>query len=305
MAEKLSIHIDLRDSKPVQTAQNKKPAKKLILPDTVEKNSRRTQSTDYHYHYDRIAFVSLIAVLLLLIVIWLLFANNTDTTNESVQTPLNKKHLVAEPEPVEVTETRAVIKNQPIFLHYEKIDVIKHFSIPLQVIDKKIENKQVVEEKSVVNSEIKTENAPLSKTAANKKNADDKIKSTAQSLSEKPKKPVVNIFTSKLSRVVLAGGVYQKEPNNLLDYQVTGSSQKAQKVYLFTQLNDSAGESFRHEWWYDGQLIHTIKFKAFGKRWRCFSTKNLGKFQQGEWMVKVVNQKDQLLSTVTFNYKVI
>ena len=118
------------------------------------------------------------------------------------------------------------------------------------------------------------------------------------------KSDFIKIFSNKLSRVKLVSNIYKKEPVNELSYLVTGPEDRAEKVYLFTQLDNSNGNTIEHQWWYDGKIISRKKFTALGDRWRCYSSKNIGKFQQGKWLLKVIDQNEKLLSTINFKYQI-
>ncbi len=118
------------------------------------------------------------------------------------------------------------------------------------------------------------------------------------------KSDFIKIFSNKLSRVKLVSNIYKKEPVNELSYLVTGPEDRAEKVYLFTQLDNSKGNTIEHQWWYDGKIISRKKFTALGDRWRCYSSKNIVKSQQGKWLLKVVDQNEKLLSTISFQYQI-
>lgn len=98
--------------------------------------------------------------------------------------------------------------------------------------------------------------------------------------------------------------IYKKKPVNELSCMVSGPEDRAEKVYLFTQFDDSVGKTIEHQWWYQGKIRSQKKFTALGDRWRCYSSKNIGKFQQGKWMLKVIDQNKKLLSTIHFEYHV-
>lgn len=114
----------------------------------------------------------------------------------------------------------------------------------------------------------------------------------------------VKIVSDKLSRVQLTSSVYKKEPVDQLPSVITGSEKKASKIYLFTQLDNSKGSTIEHQWWYNDKLILRKKFTASGDRWRCYSSKNIGKFRQGEWLIKVVDQNGELMAQAAFEFKI-
>lgn len=122
--------------------------------------------------------------------------------------------------------------------------------------------------------------------------------------SEKTSAAAVKIVSDKLSRVQLTSSVYKKEPVDQLPSVITGSEEKASKIYLFTQLDNSKGSTIEHQWWYNDKLILRRKFTASGDRWRCYSSKNISKFRQGEWLIKVVDQNGDLMAQAAFEFKI-
>ena len=112
------------------------------------------------------------------------------------------------------------------------------------------------------------------------------------------------ILSERLSRVQLTSSVYKKEPVDKLSSIIIGSEDQATKIYLFTQLNNSKGSTIEHQWWYQGKLIISKKFTALGNRWRCYSSKNISKYRQGEWQVKIVDEKGILMAHTAFEFKI-
>lgn len=114
----------------------------------------------------------------------------------------------------------------------------------------------------------------------------------------------IKIFSENLSRVLLSTNIHNKEPVNELSSIVKGPADRAEKLYLFTQLDNSIGKIIEHQWWYQGKLLSSNKFTALGNRWRCYSSKNIATYQQGNWLLKVVDQKGKILSSINFDYQV-
>jgi hypothetical protein len=114
----------------------------------------------------------------------------------------------------------------------------------------------------------------------------------------------VKILSDKLSRVQLTSSVYKKEPVDQLSSVIIGNEERATKIYLFTQLDNSKGSTIEHQWWYNGKLISRRKITAWGNRWRCYSSKNINKYRQGDWLVKVLDNNGKLLAETAFEFKI-
>ncbi len=114
----------------------------------------------------------------------------------------------------------------------------------------------------------------------------------------------VQVLSNKLSRVQLTSSVYKKEPVDQLSSPVIGNKTQATKIYLFTQLDNSKGSSIEHQWWHKGKLVSKKKFTALGNRWRCYSSKNISKYRQGDWQLKVVDENGKLMAETAFEFKI-
>lgn len=331
MAEKLSINIDLSDSRRIEHPNT----------DKTIKSDKQQKKVEYRYRYDRI-FVLVIGIFVSVIALSVFLF---DDEEESVEVmPLSKPEIKpetkADPKQSVEKDTKEVISEkhlstisdeprthyqQPIYLNYETINVLDTFYSPIKPVAQqssipdKIELKQEPaqepkEEHLETEKEITESPKALEEIASNEqdkvaeqiKSSEPDTEAVVETLADNSEQNTdfIQIYTPLLSRVKLVSNIYKKEPVNELSYHVIGSADAAKKIYLFTQWDDSTGKTIEHQWWYQGELITSKKFTALGKRWRCYSSKNIGKLQQGKWQVKILDDKDNLLSIVDFNYQI-
>jgi hypothetical protein len=306
MATKISINIDLTQSNRTHRHD-----------DLALKKKSQPASVEYKYRYDRIFLFAIIIFIIIAISLYLFFSEEKNIVQ---QTPkiipahdiiIKEKHLTIPPSIPQKTHKHLVS------LFYEEINPLETFQFPLkkqtQIPEKphlakaitkstkspsKEETKIADFQEGEVEVELKTEMpaspAPIINPPLPIKEVND--------TTEKP--DFIQINSNDLSRVLLVNNIYKKEPVNELSYIVTGNEDSAKKAYLFTQIDNRVGQSIEHQWWYKDKIRHKKKFTILGNRWRCYSSKNLGKLQQGKWLVKVIDEKDNTLSTINFNYQI-
>lgn len=293
MAEKISINIDLSHSRQVNR-HNEKPTHDKLLEQKINKDT-----IEYKYRYDRI-FVLIIFIPIVLLSIYLIFSDNEEVVPLSTEAeePATKQRHLSVPEKLPIKPVR-----HSVFLYYETINLLDTFNFPIHQRRATEQSQKVPEaaiQKKKIISESITQDLDSSRsqkvTLTTKKEENHKITPALTN------HEFIKVSSSKLNRVILAENIYKKEPVGLLSNKVTGDKKKAKKVYLFTEINKSKGQFIEHQWWYQGNLISTKKFKILGDRWRCYSSKNLGQLQQGEWLAKVIDANGEILASVNFKY---
>ncbi|MFO8023875.1 DUF2914 domain-containing protein [Thiohalophilus sp.] len=75
-----------------------------------------------------------------------------------------------------------------------------------------------------------------------------------------------------------------------------------QEVYYFTELRDMKGQTARHRWKYQGEVMAEVEFDVKGSRWRVWSSKRLMPDWTGEWSVSVVNAANEVIAEDSFEY---
>ncbi|MCW8932864.1 MAG: DUF2914 domain-containing protein [Gammaproteobacteria bacterium] len=301
MAKKISIHIDLSKSNRVQPQDDVESRKS-------HHRKTQTKTIEYHYHYGRI-FILIAIIFLIAAGLYLLFSESKEASSQTPtsDTAIKEKHLS-----VPTTSEKPHI--YVVYLFYEEINVLETFQFPIkkqtpetqkiplqppieEIFQETAEEKQTSDIRDDVLKEAKNINL-MSKTQSSLP-----IKISTEQLNSS-KHDFIKIQSKNLSRVLLVSNIYKKEPVNELSYIVKGKEDSAKKTYLFTQIDNQVGHTIEHQWWYQGNMVHKREFPILGKRWRCYSSKNIGKLQQGEWLVKVVDKKGKILSTVNFQYQI-
>jgi len=303
MAEKISINIDLSHSRQVNNQEDR------VSHDISQQLKKVKPAIEYKYRFDRI-FILTVFVLILLISLYLIFAYNKVASSPELGKPTVKQRHLSIP----VNETIAP-PSRAIFLSYETINVLDSFYFPIQrrqsTEHSTEESKELIKEQSptkpVPNSqekivEIQADIHEIDSIDRQISEAAIKQSNTIDTDDKKESSEFIQINSKNLSRVLLVNGIYNKEPVNELSYFVNGNKEKATKVYLFTQINNSAGNIIEHQWWYQGNMVSNKQFTILGNRWRCYSSKNIDYLQQGKWLAKVVDQNGNILSTVNFQY---
>ncbi|MCK5515489.1 MAG: DUF2914 domain-containing protein [Desulfobulbaceae bacterium] len=301
MASKISINIDLRDSKRVSPPS-------VPLPDKISSKQTKTSTIEYHYRYDRIFLLIAVLFIIVFFSFYLFFLEDEVTADKVLQTE-QIDHIVTKEKHLSVSNTiPAPPHTYSIYLFYKEIDVLDAFYFPRK--NKHSEQKDAVLKNKTQQSITESpEEKQVIKTVPTEEN--EEVISASLIKSEKKPAPLkknennfIQINSNNLSRVLLVSNIYKKEPLNELSYNVYGKEDRAEKIYLFTQVNNNVGQTIEHQWWYQGKMVHKRKFTILGKRWRCYSSKNIGKFQQGQWLIKVMDEKNNILSTVHFQYQV-
>lgn len=75
-----------------------------------------------------------------------------------------------------------------------------------------------------------------------------------------------------------------------------------QEVYYFTELRDMEGQTAKHRWQYNGEVMAEVEFNVKGPRWRVWSSKRFVPDWTGEWTVSVVNAADEVIAEDSFQY---
>jgi len=86
-------------------------------------------------------------------------------------------------------------------------------------------------------------------------------------------------------RSVFTSAVDEREP---VDKLKNLNTEQSNLVY-FTELRDMAGQTAKHRWQYNGEVVAEVDFNVRGPRWRVWSSKALNPAKEGEWKVSVLN----------------
>ncbi len=96
-------------------------------------------------------------------------------------------------------------------------------------------------------------------------------------------------------RSAFTSSIEDREPVDAVD-KVEGGDET---IYFFTELRDMSGQTAKHRWEYNGEVMAEVEFNVNGPRWRVWSSKNLQPAWAGEWKVSVLNGANEVISEKT------
>ncbi len=99
-------------------------------------------------------------------------------------------------------------------------------------------------------------------------------------------------------RSVFTSAVEDREPTDSIKELNTNTD----KVIYYTELRDMAGQTARHRWEYNGEVMAEVKFNVGGSRWRVWSSKSFVPGWTGEWKVSVLNGANEVISEDILTY---
>ncbi len=105
--------------------------------------------------------------------------------------------------------------------------------------------------------------------------------------------------TGTVARAQFTSGIQDHEPID----DLTSLTNDKTHLFYFTELKDLAGQTVKHRWEHDGNVMAEVPFQVSGNRWRVWSSKNLDPSWLGEWKVSVVDGNGATLSVNTFTYR--
>jgi hypothetical protein len=102
-----------------------------------------------------------------------------------------------------------------------------------------------------------------------------------------------------VARWAFTSAIQEREPVD----QLSETTPENGTVYFFTELKDLDGQTVKHRWLYQGQVVAEVAFNVAGSRWRVWSSKNLPPDQLGTWTVDVVNGGDKVIASANLEHK--
>lgn len=107
------------------------------------------------------------------------------------------------------------------------------------------------------------------------------------------------MLQGSVARSVFTSDIQDREPVD----QLTQVSAPNEQVYFFTELKDLDGQTVKHRWRYQGEVVAEVAFNVRGSRWRVWSSKNLQPDQLGTWTVEVVNGNGDVIASSTIEHE--
>ncbi|CAA9891856.1 conserved hypothetical protein [Candidatus Methylobacter favarea] len=146
---------------------------------------------------------------------------------------------------------------------------------------------KAAEEKDTSITDIKIEE--ISKKQAGIINENKVIKSTGTAIANK-----------NVARALLTYKINNKEPVGEITTTVKVRRTQVTPVYYFTELIKMKGDKVYHQWFRNGKLVFSQVLIIAADRWRASSHKLLTYKDRGNWAVKLVNARKQLLNKKDF-----
>jgi hypothetical protein len=135
-----------------------------------------------------------------------------------------------------------------------------------------------------------------------KQTDDTKIKDV---IKKQPAEKVINEpgdskASHNVTRASLTYEINNKEPAGGIVRIVNTKHKKPVWVYYFTELKAMNGSKVYHEWLRNGAVVSKQALVISGDIWRTSSRKLLSDSEQGNWSVRLVDEKGRLLNEKKF-----
>ncbi len=101
--------------------------------------------------------------------------------------------------------------------------------------------------------------------------------------------PVAAAREARIRRATFTSDIVEHEPVDALGERIAAWTDLPRPVYLFTDLQNLAGQNVRHRWYWQDELQSEVEFRVDSDwRWRVFSRRNIEPGQSGTWVVTIV-----------------
>ena len=272
------------------------PTSLKIVTRVKPKKNQPQEPLEYHsvYHWDRI--IGVIALLFIGIAILGYFAiSSLISTNEPIpSTTTISSETSASPEKnASATAKPAIPKpsNKTVTTQHEKLATAETAT--------NTETNTTTKEKPTATPLIPMDSK--TESLISQANTDLSVASpSAGSLQLNP--PVITIHSDDINRAVFTHTLKNKEPNSIIDDTVTLDEGGLSRVYFFTDIKDRAGDTFSHTWYRNGKKVVKVRTPIGSDTWRCSSSKYLDKTMEGDWEVKVIDKKGNLVASGAFTF---
>lgn len=244
--------------------------------------------------WDRVIYVAILAVILLVALIWGgFYLSNSDEKNHQLKlldVTSESDAISSEPEPEPAAEA---ISSEPELIAVEepkdKLELIAKkapedagHAVPSSVSEKPL----AVE----VSSSVEIEETPSVKVPVD-----------AAPVAEKAFIDPIEIESSRIVKAQLTHGVNKREPVDRLGNVVSMNEEKLIRVYLFTGMEGLKGETLYHDWYLSGKKMARVKINVRSNKTSASSSKFIDQYMTGEWEVKVITSRGDDLVTAKFD----
>lgn len=114
---------------------------------------------------------------------------------------------------------------------------------------------------------------------------------------EVPKSEVLN---KHVTQARLAQWVKDKVPHGNVDLPLRVDDSKAEGFYYFTDINNLQGNKVYHEWLREGKSIYKRRFSIRSPRARMSTSKLFTYRTTGQWQVRLITAKGEVLHKIDF-----
>jgi len=156
------------------------------------------------------------------------------------------------------------------------------------------------EQVKVIN-QVKEKKSPIKPVEIVKVKTQSHLNSPVElkAVSKAEKKPL-EIKSANIKRAVLAQQTINKEPSGEIKLPFVLNKEEARSITYFTELVNMKGRSVYHEWIMNNKLIYKRNINILGNRWRVSTSKLFTYSSSGEWKVRVVNERGDILHELSF-----
>jgi hypothetical protein len=154
-------------------------------------------------------------------------------------------------------------------------------------------DKTVVKPETEVNKQKQTNSVTVKESVKKLPTPTHKNKAETQ----RPLPPKLN---KHVRRALLTHEISNKEPAGEITRTISVSNEKPLTVYYFTELKNMKGQKIYHEWRRNGTIVARNFLNISADSWRTFSHKLLSSKSEGNWTVKLIDEKGRVLNEKAF-----
>lgn len=274
-------------------------SQKIVITASMNKAAAETlPSVTYQWHWRRIATAMLFVCVLLVVLVYSLMGsvnaeqNDLSTDNMRQTSPQLK---VEEAEPVIVEQSSTTLASNDDVIEVSEPPIVSTSDTdlpPMQGVNIVKDEPSVLSEPQIESQEIAEPSAETQLPSSNQESFAETAHIASVAIGAK-------IDTDKVSRAVLTRKVVEREPVNVFKADIR-LTEFTDTLTFFSELKNLQGQSIRHIWRYDDQVMASIELKVTTPRYRTYSNKHILPDQIGYWRVDVVDEQDHLLAQKEF-----
>lgn len=274
-------------------------SQKIVITASMNKAAAETlPSVTYQWHWRRIATAMLFVCVLLVVLVYSLMGsvnaeqNDLSTDNMRQTSPQLK---VEEAEPVIVEQSSTTLASDDDVIEVSEPPIVSTSDTdlpPMQGVNIVKDEPSVLSEPQIESQEIAEPSADTQLPSSNQESFAETAHIASVAIGAK-------IDTDKVSRAVLTRKVVEREPVNVFKADIR-LTEFTDTLTFFSELKNLQGQSIRHIWRYDDQVMASIELKVTTPRYRTYSNKHILPEQIGYWRVDVVDEQDHLLAQKEF-----